>query len=73
MAKISDTDKKNMIEAFEMAQSIELSAAELYQKIAADPEIKDQNIITTFKTLTKDEQRHAEIVQEIIDLIERTL
>lgn len=66
-------DKKTMISEFEMAQSLELSAAELYDEIASAPDIEDQSIKTTFKTLAKDEHRHAQIVQEIIDLIAKTL
>ena len=66
-------DKQNLIEEFEMAKSLELSAAELYEKIAAAPDIQDQNIKTTFKNLAKDEHRHAEIVQEIINIINTCL
>lgn len=73
MAKISDTDKQNLIEEFEMSKSLELSAAELYEEIAADPAIEDQAIKTTFKNLAKDEHRHADIVQEIINIINTCL
>lgn len=66
-------DKQNLIEEFEISKSIELSAAELYEKIAADPTIEDQTIKTTFKNLAKDEQNHAEIVQEIINIINTCL
>ena len=52
-----------------MSKSLELSAAELYEKIAADPDIEDQNIKTAFKNIAKDEHRHADIVQEIINII----
>jgi len=65
--------KKRLISEFEMAKSLELSAAELYAKIASDADIQEQNVKTAFKTLAQDEHRHAEIVQEIIDLIEKTL
>jgi rubrerythrin len=71
MAKISDIDKEKMISEFEMAKSLEVSAAELYEKIASDADIEQQNVKTAFKTLAGDEQRHAEIVQEIIDLIDK--
>jgi len=73
MAKISDIDKEKMISEFEMAKSLEVSAAELYTKIASDADIQQQNIKTAFKNIAQDEQRHAEIVQEIIDLIDKTL
>jgi rubrerythrin len=73
MAKTTNLDKKRLISEFEMAQSLELSAAELYTKIASAPDIEDQSIKTTFKTLAKDEQRHAKIVQEIIELIQNCL
>jgi len=73
MAKISDIDKKKLISEFGMAKSLEVSAAELYTKIASDADIEDQNIKTAFKNLAQDEHRHTKIVQEIIDLIEKTL
>ena len=66
-------DKKTMISEFEMAQSLELSAAELYAKIASDGDIQEQDIKTAFKTLAQDEHRHAQIVHEIIALIDKTL
>ncbi len=40
-------DKQDLIEEFEMAKSIELSAAELYDEIASAPDIEDQSIKTT--------------------------
>ncbi|MHC4740982.1 MAG: ferritin family protein [Planctomycetota bacterium] len=66
-------DKQNLKEEFEMAKSIEISAAELYEQIASAPDIEDQTIKTTFKNLAKDEHRHAEIVQEIINIINTCL
>ena len=72
MAKISNIDKEKMISEFEMAKGMELSAAELYTKIASDANIEEQSVKTAFKKLAEDEHRHAEIVQEIIDLIEKT-
>ncbi len=73
MAKTTNLDKKRLISEFEMAKSLELSAAELYAKIASDGNIQEQNVKTAFKTLAQDEHRHAQIVQEIIDLIDKTL
>ena len=55
----NDMNKQNLIEAFDMAKSIELSAAELYEQIAAAPDIQEQNIKTTFKNLAQDEHHHA--------------
>ena len=66
-------NKQNLIEAFDMAKSIELSAAELYEQIAAAPDIQEQNVKTTFKNLAQDEHHHALIVQEIIELIQNNL
>ena len=37
----NDMNKQNLIEAFDMAKSIELSAAELYEQIAAAPDIQE--------------------------------
>ena len=71
--KTTNLDKNGLISEFEMAKGMELSAAELYEKIAADPDIEDKKIKTAFNTLARDEHRHAQLVQQIIDLIEENL
>ncbi len=50
-------------------KSFELSARDLYTKIAADPHAGPQKIKTAFASLAADEQRHADLVQEIINIV----
>lgn len=54
-------------------KSFELSARDLYREIAGDPRVRDQRIRDVFARLADEEQRHAELVQEIIDLINDAL
>jgi rubrerythrin len=73
MAAMSDYDRSKIVSEFEMMKSFELSAHNLYTQIARDPRIRAPRLKDAFLRLAKDEQRHAEIVQEIIDLIEQAL
>ncbi len=54
-------------------KSFELSARDLYTKIAADPHVGPQKITTAFASLAADEQRHADLVQEIIHIVTNAL
>jgi len=54
-------------------KSFELSARDLYAKIASDPRVKEQAVKDIFNNISQDEQRHAGLVQEIIDLVNRAL
>jgi rubrerythrin len=73
MAGISEQSKKKIISEFEMMKDFELSTRALYIKIAASPDVKQQQIKDTFAKIAEDEQRHAEIVQEIINIVTNTL
>jgi rubrerythrin len=73
MAQIRNQDKDKIIGEFETMRSFELSAHDLYAQIAADPRVTDPRIRDAFVELARDERRHAELAQEIIDLVNRTL
>jgi rubrerythrin len=73
MARTSEQNKKKIIREFQMMKDFELSAKDLYIKIAASPDVKQQQIKDTFATIAEDEQRHAEIVQAIINIVTKTL
>jgi rubrerythrin len=73
MARASEQNKKKIISEFEMMKDFELSTKDLYVKIAASPDVKQQQIKDTFTKIAEDEQRHAEIVQKIIDIVTNTL
>ena len=58
---------------FETMKSLELSAAELYDRIAASGETIPANVRTAFENLAKDERRHAEMVDRIINIVHNAL
>ena len=73
MAGISERNKKKLIGEFEMMRDFELTAKDLYIKIASSPDVEQQQIKDTFAKIAEDEQRHADIVQKIINIITNTL
>ncbi len=73
MAETPKEAQARIISDFETMKSLELSARDLYAQIAADPEIQVQKVKTAFSSLAADEQEHAEIVQEIINIVTNAL
>ena len=68
MAKIENQNKDKIISEFEMMKEFELSVRDLYIKIINSPDVKEQKIKDIFAKIADDEQRHADIVQEIINI-----
>lgn len=62
-------DKKTIIRELELMEGFELSAKDFYTRICRHPQIKQEHVRETFKHLANSEQQHAEIVQEIIELV----
>ena len=62
-------DKKRIIREFKLMEGFELSARDFYNRIYSDPYLGDEKLREEFKHLAEAEKRHAEIVQEIIDLV----
>jgi rubrerythrin len=50
-------------------RGFELAAKDFYTRICSDPHLKEQQVRETFKSMAEAERRHAEIVGEIIDLV----
>ncbi len=73
MAKTDDRSKADVLREFETMKSFELSARDLYTRIAADPDVGPQKIRTAFASLAADEQRHADLVEEIISIVTNAL
>lgn len=69
MAKTNNRSKPDVLREFETMKSFELSARDLYAKIAADANVGPQKIKTAFASLAADEQRHADLVEEIINIV----
>lgn len=65
--------KEKIISEFEMMKDFELSTKDLYIKICGSPDVKDQNVKDTFAKIAEDEQRHADIVQKIINIATNAL
>lgn len=74
MPTASNQDKTKIVGEFETMKSFELSARDLYREIAGDPRVAaEPKVQDVFRRLAEDEQRHAELVQEILDLIDGAL
>ncbi|MHC4543575.1 MAG: ferritin family protein [Planctomycetota bacterium] len=73
MVKIRNQDKDKIISEFETMKSFEESTRDLYLKISSDPNVEDQHIKDIFGKIAEDEQRHADIVQKIINIVNNAL
>ena len=62
-------DKKRITRELEAMKEFELSAKDFYTRICSDPQLKERQVRETFKNMAEAEHRHAEIVREIIDLV----
>lgn len=65
--------KERIIREFETMKSLELAARDLYARIAVDRSVEPQKMCNAFASLAKDEQQHAEVVGEIIDIVTHAL
>jgi len=73
MAQTNSLTKSEIIQEFETMRSFELNARDLYTRIAARSDLEPQKIRTAFTSLAADEQRHADLVQDIIDIVANAL
>lgn len=62
-------DKKKIIRELELMEGFELSARDFYIRISSDTQLGDERLREAFRNMAEAEQRHAEIVQEIISLV----
>jgi rubrerythrin len=73
MTRIRNQNKEKIISEFEMMRDFELSVKDLYIKIINSPDVKERKIKDTFTKIADDEQRHADIVQKIINIASNAL
>lgn len=73
MAKIRNQNKEKIISEFEMMRDFELTARDVYIRITKSPDVKEQRIKDIFAKIAEDEQRHADIVQKIINIASNAL
>lgn len=62
-------DKSKIIRELELMEGFELSARDFYTRISSDQQLGDEQLREAFKNMAEAEQRHAEIVREIINLV----
>jgi len=72
MPEINKHNKEKIISEFKTMKEMELSARDLYTKIASSPDAPQQLKIA-FAILAQDENEHADIVQKIINIATNTL
>jgi rubrerythrin len=73
MAKVRNRNKEKILSEFEMMKDFELTVRDLYVRMVNSPDVKDQKIKDIFVEIAADEQRHADIVQKIINIATNTL
>ena len=62
-------DKSKIIRELELMAGFELSARDFYTRISSDQQLGDEQLREAFRKMAEAEHRHAEIVQEIINLV----
>lgn len=72
MAEKTDQNKEKIISEFEMMKDFELTVKGLYVKIAESDDV-EQETRDIFAKMAEDEQRHAGLVQEIINIAANAL
>ena len=73
MVETNSQAKEKIVREFETMKSLELSARDMYARIAGDLSVEPQKLRTAFASLAKEEQQHAEVVQEIINIVTHAL
>lgn len=73
MAKMTNQNKEKIIDEFKMMKDFELTVRDLYVRIVNSPDVKDRKIKDIFVEIAADEQRHADIVQKIINIATNAL
>ena len=73
MTRIRNRNKEKIISEFEMMKDFELTARDVYIRITKSPDVKDQQIKDVFAKIAEDEQRHADVVQKIINIASNAL
>lgn len=65
--------KKDLIDEFEIMESTEESARDLYLRICEDSHVRQSEFKQIFARIAEDEQHHMELVRKIINIIQNTL
>jgi len=62
-------DRERLLNYFEEMKALEESTRDYYTKISIDRNFEDQEIKDTFKRISEEEQKHADIIEKIINII----
>lgn len=62
-------NREKLLRYFQQMKELEESARDYYLKVSRDPLLKDQEIKNVFKIISEEEQKHANIMEKIINLI----
>jgi rubrerythrin len=62
-----------ILSEFDTMRSIEESARDFYRQIVIDPRVESPEVKQMFARIAEDEQRHVEIVDRIVHLIQTSL
>ena len=65
--------KQKIVKDFEIMKGFETSTGKFYRDASSDPSVPEQQVRDTFLKIADDEDRHAEVVQKIINMINNTL
>ena len=66
-------DRERLASYFQEMKGLEESTRDYYMKISQDRDFSNQEVKDTFEKISKDEQKHADIVGKIITLINNNL
>ena len=64
-----EKDRERLSDYFKEMKGLEESTRDYYIKVSTDQDFNDQEVKGTFERISKDEQKHAEIIEKIINLI----
>ena len=65
--------KAELLQEFQLLQGVEQSAGDFYRRVAPELPLAAEKARETFLAIAKDEDRHVEIVQKILNIIQNTL
>ena len=66
-------DKEKLLQYFEEMKGLEESTRDYYTKISLDPSVDNQEVKDTFERIAKDEQKHADLIGEVLNIIRYNL
>ncbi len=66
---MNDAIKQKLLGEFETMRLIENDAHEFYLKASTDPSVTQPSVRKCFGKIAKDEQRHVELVERIMNIL----